>query len=101
MAHAGDDGNYRCEDSAGNGLFIEGPQLLGGAAASRHDDDVDSGLGVEAGEGRHNTGDSVGALDGRWREDKLGQRPATAEDVLDVVEDGAGLRSDDADAAWE
>src|SRR5437667_8485385 len=35
VADAGDDGNFRIEDGAGDDLFVEGPEILDGAAAAR------------------------------------------------------------------
>ena len=53
---------------------------------------------VELLDAADDAGDGVRALHRGRREHDLGERPAALEHLADVVEDGAGLRRDDADA---
>ena len=101
VADGGDDGHAAGEDRARDELVVERPELLDRAAAAAGDDHVDVAARVELLDGADDAGDGVGALHGRRRKHDLGEGPAALEHVADVVEDGAGLRRDDADAARE
>ena len=85
-------------------LVIEAPEILQAAAAARDDDQVRSGDGSAFGE-------CVEALDGAGdllaggfalhphRPDEEMHRKAVGNAVVDVADDGAGRRGDDADDA--
>src|SRR5439155_9134631 len=101
VADAGDNGDRAGVNGAGDDLFVEGPELLDGAAAAGDDDGVDAPDAVELADGLGDADRRLCALDGRGREDDFGEGPAAGEDVRDVMEDGAGGRGNDADAGGE
>ena len=92
-------------DGAHDGLLVEGPQVLERAAAAGDDDDVHGEArgrvrpAAEAAQRPHDGLLGARALDLAGAHDDARQGPAARDDAVHVVEDRAGQRGDDADAA--
>ena len=96
-----DDGDVAGEDGSGDRLFVVGPEVFGRAAAAGDDNHVGFVVGQEV-ESLDGFGDGLGGsspLREAGREEERGQRPATGQDLLDIVPDRAAGRGDDSDAA--
>ena len=95
----GDDRLPGAGDRPHQGLVAEGQQVLDRAASTRHDDHVDLGVAVEAGEGIDHVVRRARALHRGVRRREGDARPAPAGVLHDVALGGGALGRDQTDAA--
>src|SRR5256885_7797847 len=101
VADAGDDGNFRIEDSAGDNFFVEGPQVFDGAATAREDQDVDKFSLIEKSQRTDNFLGGAFSLHAHRENGEMQVVKTAAKDADDVADGGALRRGDKSDAAWE
>src|SRR5882762_3395896 len=99
VADAGDHGNFRSEDGARDDFFVEGPQILHGAAAAREDEHVHDSSGVEKFQGFDDFLGGAFALHAHGINSQMYVRETPRENTHDVAHSGAARRRDNADAA--
>ena len=80
---------------------VEAPQVFHGAAAAADDEDVQVLAPAHLADGLGDSRIDAVALDGNGMQDDFGIRIALAGNLINVVEHGAGLRRQDADAPGE
>ena len=100
MADAGDHGDGAGGDGAGDGLVVETHEVLEGTAAA-HEEDRVRPIGGRHAERPHDRGRGVRSLDAAAHGVDEHERVSARERPLDVLDDGAGQRRDDADPRAE
>jgi hypothetical protein len=93
MADAGDDGDRRGVDGAGNAFFIEGPEVFDAAAAATDDDRVAIAL-ASLFDGVGNFGAGTFTLDGRGKQRDRNVRCAPVQRGQHIAQ-RSGLRAGD------
>src|SRR5579859_3967813 len=97
VADAGDDGNFRIEDGAGDDLFVEGPQIFDGAAAARDDENVDKFSLIEKSQRTDNFLGGAFSLNAHGKNGEMHVVKTAAQNADDVANGGAFGRSDKSD----
>jgi len=96
------DGQLRRSNGAGEGLVVEAGEVLERAAAAGDEDQVDlTRMLIEPADAGNDGGGASWALDRGGIDEQVEARMAAADDVDDVVQDGAAGGSDHADCARE
>src|SRR5690242_20688449 len=99
MADAGDDGNCRIENGAGDDFFVEGPEIFHGTTAAREDKDVCKLALVEEAKSANDFLGGAIALNAHGKHGDVHVVKAALENANDVANGGAFGRSDESDAA--
>ena len=92
-----DDGDPRSRDRANHDLVVEAPEVLGGAAATPHDDHLDDAMAVQLVDGRRDVLRRPVALHAAGSDDDAAVRVAPLEGLQDVAEGCPVKRRRDAD----
>src|SRR6266513_6466543 len=100
MTYGGDDRHWHGSDGAGDPLAVERPEVFDRSSAAGDNQNIHRQSG-DAIERRAHGSLGFGSLDLRRDDDQLGNRPAAADDRLDVAQRGAIRTRDDGDAARE
>src|SRR2546430_1108689 len=101
VADAGDDGNFRIEDGAGDNLFVEGPEVFDGAAAAREHQDVDKFSLIEKSQRTDNFLGGAISLHAHGENGEMHVVKTAAQDANDIADGGTFGRGNETDAAWK
>ncbi len=102
VADRRDDGELRRGNGAGEGFVVEAGEVFDGAAAAGDEDEVGLlGMLIEEADAGGDGAGAFGALHEGGVDQQVEAGVAAADDFDDVVENSAGGRGDDADAAGE
>src|SRR5260370_7344171 len=99
MADAGDHRNFGSKDRAGDDFFIEGPQILEGAAAAREDEHVDESPLIEKFQRFDDFFGGAFALHAHGKKHEMDIGKAAREDPHHVADGGALGSTADSDTA--
>src|SRR5256886_10071786 len=101
VADAGDHGNFRIEDGAGDDFFVEGPEIFDGAAAARKDQNVNKFSLIEKSQRTDNFLGGAFSLHAHGENGEMHIVKTAAQDADDITDGGAFGRGGEADTAGE